>query len=120
MQTIETKLSDSLIRITTKTPPTRIENRLQIGTTAQLTLDVAALERELRTGIKGEVRFSDGDRGMYASDAGNYRMPPIGVVLPHDADDVLHTLEVCRRHGAPIGARGGGTGIPGQTVNLAV
>ena len=42
----------------------------------------AALESELRSGIKGEVRFSAGDRGMYASDAGNYRMVPIGVVLP--------------------------------------
>ena len=57
---------------------------------------------------------------MYASDAGNYRMVPIGVVLPRDADDVVHTVAVCRRHGAPIVARGGGTGIPGQTVNAAV
>src|SRR6185503_15899805 len=70
--------------------------------------------------MKGEVSFSDGDRGLYASDAGNYRMVPIGVVLPRDAEDVLHTLAVCRRHGAPIIARGGGTGIPGQSVNIAV
>ena len=47
-------------------------------------------------------------------------MVPIGVVLPKDADDVMHVLAVCRRHGAPIVARGGGTGIPGQTVNVAV
>jgi len=120
MSTIENPLSDSLIRITTKIPPTRLSGRLQTGTTAKLTLDVAAIERELRDGIKGEVRFGDGDRGMYASDAGNYRMVPIGVVLPMDTDDVLWTLDVCRRHGAPIFARGGGTGIPGQTVNVAV
>src|SRR6185437_5473342 len=112
MSTIENPLSDSLIRITTKIPPTRLSGRLQTGTTAKLTLDVAAIERELRDGIKGEVRFGDGDRGMYASDAGNYRMVPIGVVLPMDTDDVLWTLDVCRRHGAPIFARGGGTGIP--------
>ena len=36
MQTIETKLSDSLIRITTKTPPTHIDDRLQTGTTSQI------------------------------------------------------------------------------------
>ena len=120
MPTIERQLSDSLIRITTKTPPTHIENRLQTGTTSTTTIDVAALEKELRAGVNGEVSFSDGDRGMYASDAGNYRMVPIGVVLPKDADDILHTLAVCRRHGAPIVARGGGTGIPGQTVNVAV
>lgn len=47
-------------------------------------------------------------------------MVPIGVVLPKNAEDVAQTLAVCRRHGAPVVARGGGTGIPGQTVNVAV
>jgi FAD/FMN-containing dehydrogenase len=120
MQTVEEKLSGSLIRITVKDPPPQIDDRLQTGRTDHLEIDVAELERELRVGMKGEVRFSDGDRGMYASDAGNYRMAPIGVVLPKDTDDVLHTVKVCRRYGAPIVARGGGTGIPGQTVNVAV
>src|SRR5436305_2654327 len=120
MQTIETKLSDQFIRITTKVPPTHFDDRMQTGTTSTLTLDVGTLDKEVRQGIKREVRFGDGDRGMYASDAGNYRMVPIGVVLPKDADDVMHVLAVCRRHGAPIVARGGGTGIPGQTVNVAV
>src|SRR5213080_1204656 len=102
MQTIETKLSDSFIRITTKTPPTRLNDRLQTGTTSTITVDAAALERELRDRINGEVRFSDGDRGMYASDAGNYRMVPIGVVLPKDADDVIHVVRVCRSHKVPL------------------
>jgi FAD/FMN-containing dehydrogenase/Fe-S oxidoreductase len=118
MATIETH--ESVIQITTKTPPTHIHEGLQTGTTGTVRLNVAGLEHELRVGTKGEVRFGDGDRGMYASDAGNYRMIPIGVVLPRDADDVLETLAVCRRYGAPVSARGGGTGIPGQTVNLAV
>src|SRR5690242_17966989 len=101
METIETKLSHQFIRITTKGPPTRINDRMQTGTTSTLTLDVGALEKELRAGVKGEVRFGDGDRAMYASDAGNYRMVPIGVVLPKDTDDVLWTVDVCRHHGAP-------------------
>src|SRR5436305_10673539 len=120
MPNIETKLSGSLVRLTTKNPPTQMNDRLQTGTTGTTVVDVAALERDLRAAVKGEVRFGDGDRGMYASDAGYYRMAPIGVVLPKDADDVLRTLEACRHHGAPIVARGGGTGIPGQTVNVAV
>src|SRR5690349_13587228 len=116
----ESHASDRLIEIPIKTPPTRFRDGLQTGTTSHLTLDVLSIERELRDGVSGEVRFGDGDRGMYASDAGNYRMVPIGVVLPGDADDVVRTVAVCRRHGAPIVARGGGTGIPGQTVNVAV
>jgi len=110
-------MSRSFVEITTKTPPTQYQHRLQTGTRGELTIDVAALEADLRGRIKGEVRFSTGDRGMYASDAGNYRMIPAGVVLPCDADDVEATLALCRKYRVPIVARGGGTGIPGQTVN---
>ncbi len=120
MPVIETHVSGSIVRITEKTPPAELHDRLQTGTSRTYTFDVETIERELRGGVKGEVRFSDGDRGMYASDAGNYRMVPVGVVLPKDADDVAHTAAVCRRYGVPIVARGGGTGIPGQTVNVAV
>jgi FAD/FMN-containing dehydrogenase/Fe-S oxidoreductase len=113
-------MSTSLIEIETRTPPTVLDDRLQTGTPAHFTVDVAALERDLLERVDGEVRFSDGDRAMYASDAGNYRMTPIGVVLPKHADDVVHTVAMCRRHGAPLHGRGGGTGIPGQTVNSGV
>src|SRR5690242_12415356 len=109
-----------LVTITTKTPPTQIHNRLQTGTTAQLTIDLPALERDLLKVFKGEVRFSDADRGMYASDASNYRMVPLGVLLPKDSDDVIGAVRICRKYGAPIFARGGGTAIPGQTVNAGV
>ena len=97
MPVIETHVSGSIVRITEKTPPAELHDRLQTGTSRTYTFDVETIERELRGGVKGEVRFSDGDRGMYASDAGNYRMVPVGVVLPKDADDVAHTAAVCRR-----------------------
>jgi FAD/FMN-containing dehydrogenase/Fe-S oxidoreductase len=42
------------------------------------------------------------------------------VVIPRDAEDVVAAVEICRRHGAPIGARGCGTGLAGQTVNEVV
>jgi len=109
-----------IIEIDSKGPPTHLENRLQTGASRKLTVEVAALEAELRGRIRGEVRFGAGDRGIWASDAGNYRMIPIGVVLPREVDDALETVAAARRHGAPILARGGGTGIPGQSVNTAV
>jgi FAD/FMN-containing dehydrogenase/Fe-S oxidoreductase len=120
MATTEQRISESTIQITTKAPPTHFENRLQTGTNRQVMVQVAALESELKQTVRGEVRFSEGDRGLYASDAGNYRMVPIGVVLPKDAHDVVNTVAACRKYGAPIVARGGGTGIPGQSVNVAV
>src|SRR5579883_122077 len=83
-------------------------------------LDSAQLERALRQALRGEVAFDGGTRALYATDASNYRQPPIGVVLPRDADDVIAAVEVCRRFGAPLLPRGGGTSLAGQCCNVAV
>ena len=69
-------------------------------------LDAKALEKALRSRIEGEVRFDDGSRALYATDASNYRQVPIGVVLPKDREDLLAAIAVCRRHNAPIVSRG--------------
>ena len=112
--------TETLTRIRAKSPPTRLVDRTQTGTDRELRIDPAAVERELRASIEGEVRFGAADLGLWASDAGNYRMIPVGVVLPRHAEDVVRTLRVCRTHGVPVVGRGGGTGIPGQTVNTGV
>ena len=78
------------------------------------------LERDLRDVIEGEVRFSDGDRGLYANTGSNYRQLPIGVVIPRSVDDVVAAVAVARDHGAPILPRGGGTSLAGQCLNVAV
>jgi FAD/FMN-containing dehydrogenase/Fe-S oxidoreductase len=80
----------------------------------------AALAAELAGALRGEVRFDAGSRALYATDASNYRQVPIGVVVPRDAADVAATLAACRRHGAPVLARGGGTSLAGQCCNVAV
>jgi FAD/FMN-containing dehydrogenase/Fe-S oxidoreductase len=79
-----------------------------------------ALRSRLRGEVRGEVRFDDGSRALYATDGSNYRQVPIGVVLPHDADDVLAAISVCREFGAPLLCRGGGTSLAGQCCNVAV
>src|SRR5207237_2624692 len=83
-------------------------------------LDAEALASELRRRIRGEVRFDDGSRALYATDASNYRQVPIGVVIPRDTDDVIITMEIARSFGAPLLARGGGTSLAGQCCNVAV
>jgi FAD/FMN-containing dehydrogenase/Fe-S oxidoreductase len=80
----------------------------------------ARLAADLRTVVRGEVRFDEGSRALYATDASNYRQPPIGVVIPRDATDIERALEVCRAHAAPVFARGGGTSLAGQCCNAAV
>jgi FAD/FMN-containing dehydrogenase len=79
-----------------------------------------ALAADLARAIEGEVRFDDGARALYATDASNYRQVPIGVVVPRSVEDVIAAVGVCRRHGAPVLARGGGTSLAGQCCNVAV
>ncbi len=82
--------------------------------------DSQRLESLLKKTVRGEVRFDDGSRALYATDASNYRQVPIGLVIPRDADDVEATMAACRAVGAPILARGGGTSLSGQCCNVAV
>jgi len=83
-------------------------------------VDVRALEGALRATVRGEVRFGDGDRALYSTDSSNYRQIPIGVVIPRDRSDVIATVAACRKFGAPITCRGGGTSLAGQCCNVAV
>ncbi|MHA3774115.1 FAD-binding and (Fe-S)-binding domain-containing protein [Verrucomicrobiota bacterium sgz303538] len=83
-------------------------------------VDVAGLEHALRKQLRGEVRFTDGDRALYATDSSNYRQIPIGVVVPRDTADAVAAVEICQRFGAPLTSRGGGTSLAGQCCNTAV
>src|SRR5205823_6876067 len=84
------------------------------------TIDAAALENELRRTVKGEVRFDAGSKAMYAVDGSNYRQVPIGVVVPKSREDVIQTVAACRKFGAPVLSRGGGTSLAGQCCNVAI
>jgi FAD/FMN-containing dehydrogenase/Fe-S oxidoreductase len=70
--------------------------------------------------VEGEVRFADGDRALYATDAGNYRQVPVGVVIPRSIADVVEAVRVAREHHLPILSRGGGTSLAGQSCNAAL
>jgi FAD/FMN-containing dehydrogenase/Fe-S oxidoreductase len=79
-----------------------------------------ALEGALRAAISGDVLFDGATRGIYATDSSNYRQVPLGVIYPVDEADVIAALRVCHEHNAPVLGRGGGTGLAGQTCNVAV
>ncbi len=80
----------------------------------------AALERELRAVVAGEVRFDPASRALYATAGSNYRQVPLGVVVPRSIDDIVRAMAVCRAHDAPVLGRGGGTSLAGQCCNVAV
>ncbi len=76
--------------------------------------------QRLRRHVEGEVLFSAGDRGRYATDASIYQMQPVGVLVPRSIDDVAAAMAVCREEGVAVLPRGGGTSQCGQTVNHAL
>lgn len=108
------------LKLALRTLPVHQTEGSQVGTPDSIEVDARGLESALRATVKGEVRFDAGSRGMYAHDASNYRMVPIGVVVPRTGKDVVAAVAAARRFGAPILSRGGGTAIPGQGVNTAL
>ncbi|MFC7672834.1 FAD-binding and (Fe-S)-binding domain-containing protein [Mycolicibacterium sp. GCM10028919] len=65
----------------------------------------------------------DGDSrrlAEYSYDASNYRVPPLAVAFPRDADDVGRIVAACHRAGVPIVARGGGTSMAGNAIGGGV
>ncbi|MCH8686717.1 FAD-binding and (Fe-S)-binding domain-containing protein [Pedomonas mirosovicensis] len=79
-----------------------------------------ALERDLKATLSCDVDFGPQGRALFAADASNYRQVPIGVVTPRTREDVIEAVRLCRKHDAPILARGGGTSLAGQCCNVAV
>ena len=66
-----------------------------------------SLQAELEARIAGEVRFDRTSRMLYSTDASNYQIEPVGVVIPRSTDDVLATVETRRlaRRAAPAARR---------------
>lgn len=78
------------------------------------------LADRLRRETGAEVRFTDGDRALYATDGSNYRQVPLGVVVPRSVDDVVRTMAACHALDIPVLGRAGGTSLAGQGCNEAV
>jgi FAD/FMN-containing dehydrogenase/Fe-S oxidoreductase len=78
------------------------------------------LGQALQTTVAGEVRFDRLTRELYSTDASNYRILPLGVVLPGDVDDICAVLETAAHFDVPVLPRGGGTSLSGQTVGRAI
>lgn len=77
---------------------------------------VVMLEAELRGRIEGEVRFDRTSRMLYSTDASNYQIEPVGVVIPKTNEDVMAAVELAAKHDITILPRGGGSSLAGQTV----
>lgn len=86
------------------------------GDAVDVDVDVPTLAAAMRRQVRGQVASDAGSRALYATDASNYRVPPLFVVTPQDVDDLVVALGVAREAGAPTVLRGGGTSIAGNAI----
>ena len=78
------------------------------------------LENTLRKELSGEVRFDKLSKTLYSTDASNYRIEPIGLVIPRNVEDAVAAVKTAARYGVPILPRGGGTSLTGQSIGHAL
>jgi FAD/FMN-containing dehydrogenase/Fe-S oxidoreductase len=97
----------SLVQLAAGTPAPQADARQ---------VDAEALRRELAQAIEGEVRFDTISRALYSTDASVYQIQPLGVVVAKNREDILRTVEICRRFRCPLTMRGGGTSQAGQAI----
>src|SRR5688572_196434 len=82
--------------------------------------DPAAVGEDLRGRVEGEVLFDPLHRTLYSTAACIYQVMPLGAVVPRHEGDVLAVLDYARRNRIPITARGGGSGLAGQTLGRGI
>jgi glycolate oxidase len=78
---------------------------------------VSHLVRDLRRALgRRYVLYAPEDLLVYEYDATIDRGLPEAVVLPDSAEGVANAVQIARRHGAPVTARGAGTGLSGGAI----
>jgi FAD/FMN-containing dehydrogenase len=75
---------------------------------------------DLKQRVRGDLRTDAYSQLLYATDASIYRVPPYGVLIPREPDDLQAAVESAARFGIPILARGAGSSLAGQAVNTAL
>jgi FAD/FMN-containing dehydrogenase/Fe-S oxidoreductase len=80
----------------------------------------AALLEHLRQHVDGEVRFDEGTRRLYSTDASIYQIEPLGVVLPRTTGALRAAVQIALEMHVPIVPRGGGTSLSGQSIGAGL
>src|SRR2546427_4128595 len=82
--------------------------------------EAAGVAEDLRRRVEGEVLFDSLHRTLYSTAACIYQVMPLGAVVARHEGDVLAVLEYARRNHIPVTARGGGSGLAGQTLGRGI
>jgi FAD/FMN-containing dehydrogenase/Fe-S oxidoreductase len=75
---------------------------------------------DLRGIVRGELRFDDLTRVLYASDASLFEVEPAGVVIPRDEEDLAQLIRYAAEQDVSLTARGAGTGLAGESLTTGL
>jgi len=70
--------------------------------------------------MKGECSFDEETREQYSTDAGWYKVMPVGVVSPTDTEDVQALVKYCSEKDIALIPRGAATGLAGQAIGYGI
>ncbi|MBW2145415.1 MAG: anaerobic glycerol-3-phosphate dehydrogenase subunit C [Deltaproteobacteria bacterium] len=84
------------------------------------TWDARKIHEQLTRIFRGELLFDEISRLAYASAACIYRIKPLGIACPQDAEDLRRLVAFAAREGIPLIARGGGSGRAGQGIGAGI
>ena len=70
--------------------------------------------------IRGVFRTDERARAAYAEGAGIYRIPPLGVCVPADREDLVSLVRWASEHRVPLIPRGAGSAMGGGNVGEGV
>jgi FAD/FMN-containing dehydrogenase/Fe-S oxidoreductase len=71
-------------------------------------------------GVNCEVRFDNGTRQLYATDASIYQIEPLGVAFPRTVAHAAAVIRAAAEAGVPITPRGAGSGLTGGAIGAGL
>ncbi len=83
-------------------------------------MSLSSLEKDLRKLTRGEVFTDPVTREVYSTSACVYRVRPMAVVRPLEADEVSAMVAYAARRGIPVTARGAGSSVAGQALGPGI
>jgi FAD/FMN-containing dehydrogenase len=83
-------------------------------------MNPSSIERDLKSGIAGDVLRDETSRNAYSTAACIYQVKPVAVVVPRTTEDVQTVMKYAFDHEVPVIPRGGASGLAGQAIGFGI
>ncbi|MCF6357657.1 MAG: FAD-binding protein, partial [Draconibacterium sp.] len=74
----------------------------------------------LKSQLEGDLFIDNVQRGLYSTDASQYKEMPLAVTKPKTKDDIKKIIAFAKENDTSIIPRGAGTSLAGQVVGSGI